>query len=426
MELSIIVAAFNAEKYIRRCIRSVLSQTLSEYELIIVDDGSTDKTSQICDEYAKNDRRVLVLRKKNGGPISARMEGLHSAKGRFITFLDADDWVDDDLYEKLLIPTRNNNQIDVVIASYTIDDDKGRCQNTFEKSLPELMTSDRALREMFLGQMFNWAGCGKLYRRNLAEQFRSEWWSDISYGEDTEWNWKLLGSARGVFFSGESGYHYFDNANSLMHQNISMDMLVYIDRLERIISDIDFHEELYGIVNELLAVYCSARLIHIYQLDAGYEKETEKCRTALAKALDRRRDSFSEKSRSKIKFALMGKEKYRKKIIEYQTEIINSYNAIRQEADDIYIYGAGMIGKWAAECLQEKKCDVRGFVVSDLKQNDQFCKGIPVYSINEVSDKTNIGFLVAVNKRYEKDIERILDQRGLECYKCVGEYSTGY
>ena len=92
-EISIIIPVYKAEKYLRRCLDSVLSQTLSNWECILVDDGSPDQSGAICDEYAAKDSRFRVIHKPNGGVSSARNEGLDTAKGEFICFIDSDDWV---------------------------------------------------------------------------------------------------------------------------------------------------------------------------------------------------------------------------------------------------------------------------------------------------------------------------------------------
>src|SRR5574344_1400247 len=92
--ISIIIPIYNAEKTISKCIDSVLHQTLSDWELILVDDGSNDKSGQLCDEYASIDKRIQSIHQTNGGPSKARNTGMNVAKGKWITFIDADDWVE--------------------------------------------------------------------------------------------------------------------------------------------------------------------------------------------------------------------------------------------------------------------------------------------------------------------------------------------
>lgn len=99
--ISVVVPVYNTEKYLRRCIDSILAQTFTELELLLIDDGSTDKSSMICDEYAIIDSRVCVYHQENGGVSSARNCGLDNAKGEWITFVDADDWLDINMFQEM-------------------------------------------------------------------------------------------------------------------------------------------------------------------------------------------------------------------------------------------------------------------------------------------------------------------------------------
>ena len=93
-KVSIIVPVYKAEKYLHRCVDSILAQTFTDWELLLIDDGSPDRSGDICDEYAKKDTRIRVFHKKNGGVSSARNLGLDNVQGEYVTFVDSDDWID--------------------------------------------------------------------------------------------------------------------------------------------------------------------------------------------------------------------------------------------------------------------------------------------------------------------------------------------
>ena len=123
--ISIIVPVYNAEKYLHRCIDSILSQTFTDFELLLIDDGSTDSSSIICDDYLREDSRVRVFHKKNGGVSSARNMGLDNAKGKWITFVDSDDFISSNFCEILL----DNENEDLVICSFeTFGNIKEKCK----------------------------------------------------------------------------------------------------------------------------------------------------------------------------------------------------------------------------------------------------------------------------------------------------------
>ena len=115
IRVSIIVPVYNAEKYLRECVESVLGQTLSDIELILVDDGSTDGSPALCDRYAVQDHRVKVIHKPNGRAASARNAGLRAASGEYVAFVDADDWISPDMYEKML-----QTNADVTLATIPV------------------------------------------------------------------------------------------------------------------------------------------------------------------------------------------------------------------------------------------------------------------------------------------------------------------
>ena len=123
--VSVIIPIYNCEKYLNECISSVLGQTYKDFELILVDDGSTDNSLNICYEFAKKDSRIIVIHQENGGVSSARNKGLKNAKGEFITFVDSDDYVENDWLKMLLTAILANNA-DVSICGIKFDN-KLRC-----------------------------------------------------------------------------------------------------------------------------------------------------------------------------------------------------------------------------------------------------------------------------------------------------------
>lgn len=115
--LSVIVPVYKVEEYLTKCLDSIINQTYKNLEIILVDDGSPDACPQICDEYAKKDKRIKVIHKQNGGVSSARNMGLDVAKGEFITFVDSDDWIDDTMYEKMM-KKQAEEDLDLILVRY--------------------------------------------------------------------------------------------------------------------------------------------------------------------------------------------------------------------------------------------------------------------------------------------------------------------
>ena len=123
-KISVIVTVCNIENYIEKCVDSIIDQTYENLEIILVDDGSTDSSGVICDKYMLKDKRIRVIHKKNGGPVSARNAGLQIAEGKMIGFLDGDDYVDRTFYETLLWDMTKND-VDFVHTGFICESESG-------------------------------------------------------------------------------------------------------------------------------------------------------------------------------------------------------------------------------------------------------------------------------------------------------------
>lgn len=148
-KISIIIPVYKAEKYIHECIDSILAQTLTEFELILINDGSPDKSGDICDKYAEKDNRIKVIHKKNEGPSIARNIGINIAKGKYIGFVDSDDVISNDMYEKMYNNIINNNS-DIVICGYSeINISKDKTTNLTNPLNGKNFIEGRAIRKEF-------------------------------------------------------------------------------------------------------------------------------------------------------------------------------------------------------------------------------------------------------------------------------------
>ena len=182
--ISIIIPVYNAENYLRRCIDSVLSQSFTDFELILVDDGSNDKSPQICDEYASQDTRVRVIHKANGGVSAARNDGLDIAKGEYITFIDSDDWVERDYLSTL----SNYRDYDIVFFSHRLIYEDGyiseflfEAKEGDKQNIWEIVAS---LRKNAVGSNFYGYTWNKMFRRDIIEKYKIRFIEGLRISED--------------------------------------------------------------------------------------------------------------------------------------------------------------------------------------------------------------------------------------------------
>lgn len=204
--ISIIVPVYNAEQYLHRCIDSILAQSYTDFELLLIDDGSKDASGDICDEYASKDTRVRFFHKGNGGVSSARNLGLDNAQGEYITFCDADDYVSEDWLAAYSEAIANN--VDLAIQGYYAIDGN----NTVEKQLqPHSGNTIEAKRKLIESQFaqdtyyYLWV---KLFRRDLLEAHHIRFDKQSVLGEDTQFISKYLEYAVSFMCIDSMGYYY--------------------------------------------------------------------------------------------------------------------------------------------------------------------------------------------------------------------------
>ena len=222
--VSVIIPVYNCSEYLPRCVDSLLKQTHDRLEIILVDDGSTDGSSGICDRMAESDSRVSVIHKPNGGVSSARNAGIDEAKGEFITFADADDYVNPDHIGRLLDMIRRHDS-DVAVCGY-ISEDEGKA------SLPQARSDsqsndaatetrydfnhDSAVCELLAGGAVGGYVWNKLYRRGLLEGRRFR--GDIRILEDLLFNSEVFENVGKMTVSPYRSYHYIQRGQSAMHR----------------------------------------------------------------------------------------------------------------------------------------------------------------------------------------------------------------
>ena len=210
--ISVIVPIYNVEKYLARCVDSIVNQTYKNLEIIFVDDGSPDRCPQMCDDYAEKDSRIKVVHKKNGGLSDARNAGMAVATGEYISFIDSDDYVSDDFIECLL-DVMNKENSDIAECSVV----KFYEDNRFDEFIDDLSVktydTQDAMSALIAENPFHQHVWNKLYKTELVK--------DIPYAvgklnEDEFWTYRVFGRANKVARLNKTMYYYFQRNSSIM------------------------------------------------------------------------------------------------------------------------------------------------------------------------------------------------------------------
>ena len=247
--VSIIIPVYQVEKYLDKCIVSVINQTYNNLEIILVDDGSPDNCPAICDQWQTKDPRIKVIHQENGGLSHARNEGLKIATGEFIGFVDSDDWIEPKMYETLLTALLESDA-DIAICNYQSEHEDS--QVIIQKTkLPVINTyTAEAALELLLSEKafihnFVW---NKLFRKHLLENLP---FPEGKLYEDIAWTPKIIGEAKKIITIDLPFYHYLRRSDSLSHDLHNLYGRLN-DAAEMIENRIEYIHEYYPVFEDLV------------------------------------------------------------------------------------------------------------------------------------------------------------------------------
>lgn len=223
--ISIIVPVYNAEKYLARCIDSILCQTFGDFELILVNDGSSDKSKEICEKYSESDPRIKLINQENSGVSATRNAGLDSASGEYIGFVDSDDFIEKNMYEELYnILKKTGADISVCGIKDVYSEETGN----FQKIENKVLTFDAksALECILSGKLLTMYSVNKLYKKELFENLR---YPVGKIYEDTVVSVQIFSKCSRIAYSPAILYYYFRNSGSITFQKFSMKDMDIID-----------------------------------------------------------------------------------------------------------------------------------------------------------------------------------------------------
>lgn len=221
--ISVIVPIYNVKAYLPQCIESLLHQTFTDLEIVLVDDGSTDGSAAVCEEYGKKDSRIVVIHRENGGLVSARKTGMRAAAGEYVAYVDADDWIEPTMYEDMYIKM-TEEKVDIVMCGRY--EDTGTASKKVLHGIPKGRYGRKELlqdvypRMIINGPFFTWGifpgVWDKLYRRKCLEMFQYEVDERITMGEDAACTYPCLLNVESIYVMEECFYHYRQTLSSMV------------------------------------------------------------------------------------------------------------------------------------------------------------------------------------------------------------------
>lgn len=215
--ISVIVPVYNVEKYLDRCIRSIVNQTYKNLEIILIDDGSPDNSPQMCDEWAEKDSRIKVIHKQNGGVSSARNAGINAASGDYIGFVDGDDYIDPDMYEVMLTEIIEN-EADAARCAIVRESSNGY-KEEWGSNTSEIRIVNKKQLRCDIGEANGILPVhvgNKLFKKECLIGIRFN--TCFKYSEDTLFNFQVSERISKMVYHDVCRYHYVNNSDSVTHQ----------------------------------------------------------------------------------------------------------------------------------------------------------------------------------------------------------------
>ena len=231
--ISAIVPVYNVEKYLYRCVDSILKQTYENFELILIDDGSPDNCSQMCDELSEKDSRIKVIHQENQGLSAARNSGIKIAKGNYLTFIDSDDWISNTMFEDLINLIKEKNA-DISICNFIVTDGNAIYKKN-TKAEEKLYSKDEFMKIILRvnsNRCIHYAW-GKLYKKDVID--KNEHYPVGMLNEDVEGMFKAVLKSEKIAETNKIGYFYYENSESISRKKFGENFLSLHDVWERIL-----------------------------------------------------------------------------------------------------------------------------------------------------------------------------------------------
>lgn len=281
-KVSITIPVYNVEKYIKKCLDSVLSQTYKNWECILIDDGSTDSSKDICDEYADKDSRIKVMHKSNGGLASARQCGIDNSRGEYVITIDSDDWVEENHIE-IMVNAIENSHADIVMFDYLINK---KNEQEYRSNKPSSLDIKDVECDSFTHKIHTGLWC-KIFKRSLFTDYNVIE-APGSYYEDMYSFISCIENAKRIHYVSKATYHYRMNPTSMTNDNNrfrrykmykeAMANFAELDKLYNITKDSDKRNAFEFAIDicrgEIIIKYCLSHPIEVYKLLNAYLVET--------------------------------------------------------------------------------------------------------------------------------------------------------
>lgn len=393
IKVSIIVAVYNAEKYLERCMKSLLAQTLREIEIICVNDGSTDSSLEILEKYVEQDKRLHILSMpRNSGAAAARNCGIDIAQGKYVQIVDADDALESNALE-MLFAKAEKSQCDMCFFKLQLHNQEGAKESPgIVGEYAEIYTGKELLGIFATNKEFFLYPWSVLFRREFLNT-NSLRYKSLAIGEGGDMNSRALYLANRVIVDNGHYYHYYINNESITHSTDS---------------------KFYSLIGQVYQYVTMFKLLADDECSEELEKYVERLRIKVSGGIN----NLSQEQYEVVKNKMM--DSFSRQVLQsIRTQNNYLYDFTQEQirritqASCIMVFGAGYASSDVLRLLNQYGVEIKGFVVSKSMGNPYSLFGHHVYEISEIADlDKGILIIIAANKKYHSEINKELSTYG--------------
>jgi len=416
MILSVLVPVYNVEPYLKRSINSLVAMPMTDYEIILVDDGSTDNSGKICDEFSQKYSQIKVIHQENLGLVSARSAALNIATGKYISFVDSDDWVESELLPCLVAGLEKNIDVDIAIGN--IIQSKDIYSNISHMTRhPGIMNREQILKAMANKEGTHWYLFGKVYRRKLFDNLIAD--TNVTVFEDLDRIWPVLQRTNKIIFNNKYAYHYFMNLNGMTKKRCDLNIASW-RVFRRILLD---KPAVNCVKQEMTNFYVQVFLRHTLEM---YFVDYKKYKSEIKLYIQELKDTLKQAETTQN---VMPDEDFNmlsldyEHCIKYYDDIFFNLKKLFEEIFDnnqtVYVYGIGVIAQYFAEIMKEINIYPNAYVVSDGQAKNDYFMERPVHYFSEIKEKSNAIFILTLSDKAQKFVLKNLQNNSINSAQII-------
>lgn len=398
-KVSIIMPVYQREAFLHDSIKCILDQSYNDYELICVDDGSTDNSGKICDEYAAKDSRIHVIHQKNKGTNIARHEGIKISQGEFLCFIDSDDYVDREYLDRLT-QWAEISQADIVITGIRLLYPEGKTENMFSAGEEGSLEKKDALLHMVGRKDFGWELVGKLYKRTLFDDINCS--ESIRFAEDLLTNWEIFYKAETFYYNPYVGYSYYRHGgNMTLNADVRRadTVMAYDSILKGRLYSPEIGGDILKIIERDLSDIMVSWALSGELVDSGFCKLQETLNVTLSE--EKRLGIKPDREYLELKCNYQSANSIYEEIIE---KVIENIIQFCHKHKKVYVFGCGTWALRVSMLLDINNVRYDGFVVTEL-QNVNSSQVRIKEDVNELKDiDSNSGVIICVSEKVRDEV----------------------